>query len=107
MKTFILLALFVAVAMSAPSAFEDNQAAAHLRNKRSQYTDLLNNLLELAERQEQAEAESNDLINALAVMEEYGLLDNEEVAALQDYVDQAVQQGPINAFDLIGSWKQL
>ena len=92
------------MAMSAPSASEDNQAAAHLRNKRSQYTDLLNNLLELAERQEQAEAESNDLINALAVMEEYGLLDNEEVAALQDYVDQAVQQGPL--FGLLDGWKQ-
>ena len=86
MKTFILLALFVAVGMSAPSASEDNQAAAHLRNKRSQYSNILNNLMELAERQ-QAQAESSDLIDALAVMEEYGLLDNEEVAALQDYVE--------------------
>ena len=87
MKTFILLALFVAMAISSPSASEDNQAAAHLRNKRSQYTDLLNRILELAERREQAQAEKNDLKDALAVMEEYGLLDNEEVAALQEYVD--------------------
>ena len=90
MKTFILLALFVAMAMSAPSASEDNQAAAHLRNKRSRYSNILNNLMELAERQ-QAQVESSDLIDALAVMEKYGLLDNEQVAALQDYVE--VQNG--------------
>ena len=102
MKTFILLALFVAMAMSAPS--EDNQAAAHLRNKRSRFSNVLNNLMELAER-EQAQAESNDLIDALAVMEEYGLLDNKEVAALQDYVE--IQEGGLLGGLLEGWSKKL
>ena len=97
MKTFILLALCVAMAMSAPSASEDNQAAAHLRNKRSQYANLLNNLLELAERQE-AQVESSDLIDALAEMQEYGLLDDvDELAELQEYLD-ARQQGLLDTF---------
>ena len=88
MNTFILLAVFATIASMAVAApAGDTQAAAHLRNKRSQYSNLLNSILELAERQE-ADVDSDTLLDALAGAEEYGLLDNEELADLQDYVDK-------------------
>ncbi len=88
MNTFILLAVFATIASMAVAApAGDTQAAAHLRNRRSQYSNLLNSILELAERQE-ADVDSDTLLDALAGAEEYGLLDNEELADLQDYVDK-------------------
>lgn len=89
----LLLALSVALictslVTAAPmAASNSNEAAAHLRNRRSQYANLMDSILELAERQEE-EMDTDAIIEALAGVEEYGLLDNEELADLQEYVDK-------------------
>ncbi len=80
--------LCVTLATAAPSVASDsNKVAAHLRNRRSQYANLMDSILELAERQED-NRDTDAVIEALAGAEEYGLLDNEELAELQDFVDK-------------------
>lgn len=87
MKCLILFTLCVAMASVVISAPAAKNEAAHARNRRSQYANLLNSILQLSDRQE-AEIESEQLVDALAEMEEYGLLDDEQLANLQDYVNQ-------------------